>query len=42
MEQALWASPSDWHSNAEAHRLMSETLVALLQKNGTLEKRRGR
>ena len=42
MEQALWVSPTDWHPNAEAHRLISETVVALLLKNSTLEKSRKR
>jgi hypothetical protein len=38
MEQALWTSPTDWHPNAEAHRMIAESVVAHLQKNGTLEK----
>ena len=42
MEQALWVSPSDWHPNAEAHRLIAETVAALVQQSGALEKSRGR
>lgn len=42
MEQRLWVSPTDWHSNAEAHDLIARTVVALLRENGTLEKGRGR
>jgi hypothetical protein len=40
MEQELWVSPSDWHPNAEAHRLIAETVVTHLQKIGALEKGR--
>lgn len=41
MEQGLWVSTSDWHPNAEAHRLIAEAVVERLLGEGALGKAAG-